>query len=843
MKVPRAIMATSFVVVCLTSPARADKPTKVEIAQKGKAATAFLEIAGRPWQTAFCVHSSGLFVTTEKGIRGANESTIKLVVDSGLKNQRVCKVSVIRVSTESNLALLLVKDPVEFTSLTLGSIETVVPGLEVVVCGFPHEGNPAIARTDYPSATVSTGKANGVYAPSKNAPPTSLNLAFGSANPGGSGGPVIDDLGKVVGMVRVASIAIPVNNLRSFLTAPQIQFSARELSSANLDKAIDFKASVQWLLPDAKEPTVRLLLRAGDEEARSFPMKLQDGNYVASAAPIAKKRDGQVEVEIRMASGLVTGMIDDSIVKIGDRPIRLSGIRRIDRKAKTEVHLAGNKIVEGEISGLGPMEVTVGDEKIKVDLSKAVQLRITPPAELVAITAEIVASVAGKDVARMELPIPIGESGRIVTAQAPPVSTTAPPKDVNVRPDPMPAPAVPAIVAPSNPEKVVKRLPDAFSDLCVGGGGRYLIFHLPKLRKLAAFDTTEQRIAHYVPVDDDKVVFAAGMDKLVIGLGKKGVLERWSLETFEREVEIPMPVKDEARWMSMGHASHGPVAVNGEFLDLNTLKPLSIELPRMPKDIGRLYPSADGTVFTRPGQTAAAFVLGPDKPQRYDGNFGGHVAPGPDGSRMFTIIGVFTASFADPPAYPLPRAYSYCVPAVRDNYYLTLTSADDGKGGGATVFMKDIPAPIARLDSLTHGLRFSNARHEEFGAWQRIYLIPQANVIAVLPISNDQVVLHKFDIDEALEKSGVDYLLVTSQPPRTVKIGIKLEYPIVVKAKQKPVTFKLDSGPKGMAVTSEGVVTWAGTANVAEEEVQAIVNIRDARGQEQFHSFTVRVVK
>ena len=42
-----------------------------------------------------------------------------------------------------------------------------------------------------------------------------------------------------------------------------------------------------------------------------------------------------------------------------------------------------------------------------------------------------------------------------------------------------------------------------------------------------------------------------------------------------------------------------------------------------------------------------------------------------------------------------------------------------------------------------------------------MYFVPDAKVIAVLPSSNDQVVLHKFDADAALEKSGQDYLIVT----------------------------------------------------------------------------------
>jgi len=104
-------------------------------------------------------------------------------------------------------------------------------------------------------------------------------------------------------------------------------------------------------------------------------------------------------------------------------------------------------------------------------------------------------------------------------------------------------------------------------------------------------------------------------------------------------------------------------------------------------------------------------------------------------------------------------------------------------------------------------------------------------------------VLYKFDADAALEKSGLDYLIITSQPPAEVKAGTTFTYPIKIKAKDKKVTFRLDNGPNGMAVSATGVVTWPAPADASEGKQEVILTVRTETGQEVFHIFAVQVLK
>ncbi len=218
-----------------------------------------------------------------------------------------------------------------------------------------------------------------------------------------------------------------------------------------------------------------------------------------------------------------------------------------------------------------------------------------------------------------------------------------------------------------------------------------------------------------------------------------------------------------------------------------------------------------------------------------------HAIPGPDGRSVYTAKGVV--------ARTLDRSdrddatYGYCLPAMRGDYFLSLTSANAGKAGGFTVYLRGLKQPVAKLDKAEHGLTFDGWDREDFGPWKRVFFIPDAKVIAVLPPSNDQVVLHKFDADAALEKSGLDYLIITSQPPAEFKAGTNFTYPIRIKSKDKKVTFRLDNGPKGMAVSATGVVTWLAPADAPEGKQEVILTIRTESGQEVFHVFAVQIVK
>src|SRR5205823_5623698 len=75
-------------------------------------------------------------------------------------------------------------------------------------------------------------------------------------------------------------------------------------------------------------------------------------------------------------------------------------------------------------------------------------------------------------------------------------------------------------------DKVVRPLPAPVEDLAVGGGGRYLILHLPRVHKLAVFDVSAAQVVHQIGLAEDNIKFAAGMDKLLVVMPNLGLVQR-----------------------------------------------------------------------------------------------------------------------------------------------------------------------------------------------------------------------------------------------------------------------------------------------------------------------------
>jgi len=123
---------------------------------------------------------------------------------------------------------------------------------------------------------------------------------------------------------------------------------------------------------------------------------------------------------------------------------------------------------------------------------------------------------------------------------------------------------------------------------------------------------------------------------------------------------------------------------------------------------------------------------------------------------------------------------------------------------------------------------------------RQIFLLPVADAIVSIPTPGDAIYIHRFQLDEELKKSEVDYLFAASVPPAAVKTGTTFQYQVEGKSKRGGIKYRLESGPTGMAISPTGMVTWKAARSSEGEEV-VIVALSDASGQETFHTFKVRV--
>jgi S1-C subfamily serine protease len=826
--------------------ARAEDPPRVKLSKQGKAATALLEI--KPgYGSAFCVHPSGMFVTNEHVVRSAGESgAVTVVLDPGLKTQRILRGKVVRADKDVDLALVRVEGQKDLPTLPLGSADDLTELMELVAFGFPFGTELAPEEGQYPAISVNVGSVTSLRRKKGELYYIQLDAAL---NPGNSGGPVLDKAGKVVGVVvagvRGAGVnfAIPVNQVTRFLARPDLQVTPPVLTQASIHQPAPFAVRATHLLPGAARMTLELRLRAGDEKERRYPMSETSGVFRAEVVPVPA---AQGAPPLRLRAGFVDGRVDGSVAdrafSVGARTIKLSDVSVLRFKPQPTAILHDGSTVTGAMKGLDRLPLRVGEDTIELDLAQAQEANLALPAPIDAVTYTLVASQNGLELMRVTDRLPI--AGVAADQRQAPVPTGL---------------RAPVLAA----DRTLRQLPGPIEDVVVGGGGRYLILHLPTARQIAIFDVNAAEVVHTIPLAETAVKLAAGQDKLMILQPATNLVHRFDLHTHQREATALLPVNGIIRGACLGSASSGPLVLfashhgaswpwGGQlyFVDIQKLKFIEMgwtnQRPQPGFESSELRASADGSVIgmwpTQGGPFMSLVRTGNAIRAYQEHSVAGYLVPGPDGKVLYTGSGLYTNELKalDPGARD-QREVRRFLPADQGNYYLSLQLA--GGRSTASVYLAGNSRPLATLPDI--GLPLGNAREQALLQTllldKRVHLVPAAKLLIIIPPGDTRLMLYRFDVEEELEKSGINYLFVLSEPPRLARRGTTYAYQLAIKSKAGALTYKLDSGPQGMALSEAGKLTWPVPAEFSEDETDIIITIRDKTGQECLHTFKVRV--
>ena len=463
-----------------------------------------------------------------------------------------------------------------------------------------------------------------------------------------------------------------------------------------------------------------------------------------------------------------------------------------------------------------------------------------------------------------------------------------------------------------------------------GAGGRYLILHLSKQRKLAVFDCNEANIVKYLPVPADTIHFAAGLDKLFVGFPGIDVLQRWDLKSFTKEATAPSPVpislrgldviarsrlgnqEDTSNALAMGSATHEPLIVQsgGDLLNLVFLDPVTFQktghrlarafmntaLPQtymatqlvvfdglvlsklfwwadynlakpldsktfqkkcyyvIEEDGGRgqqstgLHVSAngqvisDGEVLVRVGKIYRPLLEG-----------GSNLLPGPDGRVLYGNHQLYTSE-GQPlgTKFGTAREMTWFVPALHGPYALSYNEKNeaDARTVNLAVHLAGELQPLVTLPGI-EGLSelVSDARGHPVIDGERgipvhfdqhLFFAPDAKLLVFIPGDRDRLVLQRVDIEQMLDKAHVDYLYIVSSPPQEFKPGSDYTYRLEVRSRKGTVKYQLRSGPDGMMLSPEGVISWKVPADFAAKEVQVSIAVSDKSGKEIAQTFTAK---
>ncbi len=190
-----------FVALVLAGSPASMAQHKPEVIERGKKATAFVEVAvadGSVSGSAFCIDRSGLFVTNAHVVAGAVEGKggVRLVLEIGLKSQRSLRAKVLRADDDLDLALLKVDANDGMTPLELGKDAGLAETAPVVTFGFPFGRNLTVRNEPYPDISVTPSRITALRRKEGRLEGVQFD---GQLNPGNSGGAVLDESGRVIG--------------------------------------------------------------------------------------------------------------------------------------------------------------------------------------------------------------------------------------------------------------------------------------------------------------------------------------------------------------------------------------------------------------------------------------------------------------------------------------------------------------------------------------------------------------------------------------------------------------------------------------------------------------------
>lgn len=866
-------VAALLVLAAVPAAAQFDR----EVISRGKTATALVEIPnatisrttgnrtirakGTKYGSAVCIRASGIYITNAHVVKGVDSNGVRLVIAPNRDGEKTVTAKVIRQDAEVDLAVLRVDEEATHQSIAVGDDSALHETMQLVAFGYPF-GKALASDDSYPDISVNVGRITSLRKTSGMLDRIQLDAQL---NPGNSGGPVLDAKGQLVAVVASGvfgtgvNFAIPASRVAALLDRPDVRFSPPKVPYDERFEPVTFEATVTPLIDFDEEYEIELRLEdSASGLPRTFRAERGDGHIWRVTAPPAvggeETTPPQVTARIAYPQGRVECRLDDRVIRVGDEETPLSKVRRIVLGDKPAVHLHGGSELAGEIGNLGTVDADLGSFSVALDLSRARTVELEPiVGKRIQVSYALSVKRGGQPVHEVSGELTLLDSAVRVVRTAPAGTQ----------------------ITPFTDDRKEIKLPSAASDVIVGGSGRYLLFVLDKLRKLAVFDCSAAEVVKYVPLASTAAMVAAGAEKLVIVDPDKNILQRISLGTFEKELTKTLPMKGVVKNVVMGSASHGPILVHWAvgsgaldrasytFLDLDNFETVDVGQVRGRHSSFRdrvcIRASASGEVFglwalgVSPSGLETMSIAGGHFSSSHEHTSAGAVVPNTDGSLIFTSSGaIYTTDLKRKNAKNSTSFTHTCIPSYHPSYYLTITGAGrrfssrDSEEPTGTISLVETGETLVTLPELSElkqasGITSSSRRYSDLTLDKRVHYLPQADLLITLAMTDDQIVLRRINLKEKLDESGIDYLYVSSLPVRLAHKGMTYTYPVSIESRQGSARCKLTSGPEGMTIEGGNRLVWTVPSDFNEEQASVVLTISDASGQEVFHTFSILV--
>lgn len=395
--IPRLVMFPAYVMGAIL-PALQTYGQDAEVLKHASDATALVVSDTREQLgAAFCVRRQGLFVTTTDIAEAADE--IYLVQESVRGGERKLRATIFSRDAESGLVLLTTGHG--NTPLELGDEAGLGDISSVAAIGYTIGRRGAVTE-EYPTPDATHCRVDSIRRGQARTTDVDLDVALG---PGKAGGPLINDRGEVVGIIRSTrsgakvKSAIPVSTLKDLLRRPKLTFIPPKLQLSQINRPVEFSVGMTNQFSSVT-PRLELRLETSNGTQRRFPLPNYSNNhYRADVVPVP----GLIDVSIKSADGSITGQVLDQKFEIGDRQEYLSNVRVLHFSDRA-LSVTRSSTRNGPIVGLESVLVKLGNTEFVMDLSKATEVLLTPQAprgDVLSLDYIIIASIEDDEVARL----------------------------------------------------------------------------------------------------------------------------------------------------------------------------------------------------------------------------------------------------------------------------------------------------------------------------------------------------------------------------------------------------------------------------------------------------------
>jgi hypothetical protein len=827
---------------------------------------------------------------------------LAVVVNPGLPDQAILLARVVRTSATEDLALLAVPASRPLAALELARGDVPEVGTEAIVLN--HWNAPVQSRFDEAEPIFLRACPSTVTAVrSLNGRPWILQLDA-SLPPGGSEGLVLDCQGRLLGFAvqglagTGVSYTIPARAIEELLGKAVLLAEPPVLSYRERKRERDWKIPIWVAEPKSSGIEVEVALGEGRSRRsfRSTSIAERPGTFVVRVVPVDSKTVDHVDLLVAGSQGTTRYTVEDCEVSVGSTKLRLSELRRLDLGREPRGVAADGRLLAGAPGGLDGLKRQEGGTTVPVDLRDASSLRVVYPPELIEpLPGELIVRSRGEVLLRERFPVRLREplvdlGGVLDVSQAPAMrdrgddlSPVRLGEDRVVELDgKIGAVAVGGggryllltlperrelVVFDAFSQRLVARVPLADDDVLVAAGADALFLVYPGLRIIHRWDLRRMALDRTA-----ELPIRGHVKAVALGAGAAGpMLVRWVEEQsggkFTRmdfSFIDPESLKVLACSTFREGSETGQRDQPGEAPEPGVLR-----LARYTNGSGdvRLSASPRGDVFALwqtdvspvgfctlalRGRAVRGF-------QRHS-DFG-HLIPGQDGRTVFTGRGERLDLEGQPrvragtptagPGIPLPpnqlqSAPPRLVPSAEPAYYLAInglgTQLSPGAAGSKAVVAFHALGLDRPLGTLEVPWQVPGPVPPPPHDNQRFHWIPAADLLCVIPPSDDRLLLRRIRLDELLSRLGEDDLFVSSPRGVDVLLGRPFRHAIEARSGRGQPEFTLSKGPTGLRVTAGGELIWDEPIGKPGDQVEAVVELRDAAGHTITETMILRLL-